>query len=398
LHLATGHADGFQSAHLLLEVGQRLAGVVVARDRDDRHAAPIAAEQPSDIDAEPPPHRIPQRTVHAGNGFHHKLVVPVRIGDPEHALPMPLDGERVLADQEGRQFLVDNPDDLAPVVPVVAVVDASYDTFVGGDPRDDGAPRVYVVTASRECPGQRDRDRDRVDRGDAHGGSILAGDSRKGVWGRLLQIEHLCSRCVRSRIRVSVAPSITLSLVPSPVTKLLMPDQSIRPLRPCSPVLALLLFLSCLIWSVPAAVAQAEPSQQGSLSVTELEALVETLDDPERREELVSNLRTLIDANRAIEPDAAAGETNLLGRLSAQIDRAGGQLVSAVQFAVNLPDLWQWIEAQVSDPAARTRWLEVLGKLAAVIAAGLLAEWLIRRALKGPREAIERRGSERLLV
>lgn len=177
-----------------------------------------------------------------------------------------------------------------------------------------------------------------------------------------------------------------------------MPDQSIRPLRPCSPVLALLLFLSCLIWSVPAAVAQAEPSQQGSLSVTELEALVETLDDPERREELVSNLRTLIDANRAIEPDAAAGETNLLGRLSAQIDRAGGQLVSAVQFAVNLPDLWQWIEAQVSDPAARTRWLEVLGKLAAVIAAGLLAEWLIRRALKGPREAIERRGSERLLV
>lgn len=177
-----------------------------------------------------------------------------------------------------------------------------------------------------------------------------------------------------------------------------MPDQSIRSLRPCTPVLALLLLLSCLIWSGSSALAQTEPSQEASLSVTELEALVETLDDPERREELVANLRTLIDASRATEQGAAAEETNLLGRLSAQIDRAGSQLVSAVQFAVNLPDLWQWIEEQVSDPAARTRWLEVVGKLAAVIAAGLVAEWLIRRALARPREAIERRGAERLLV
>lgn len=178
-----------------------------------------------------------------------------------------------------------------------------------------------------------------------------------------------------------------------------MPDLRARPCRPYLATLAGLLLLFALLATGTSVQAQPGEAAAEAVTVSELEALVETLDDPARRDEFVSSLRTLIEARRATDEEAAVeADDNLLAQLSVQIDEAGGQLVSALQFALNLPAVRDWAESQFTDPVARGRWLEVIGKVIATLVAGLIAEWLVRWALARPRRSIERRGSERLIV
>lgn len=149
---------------------------------------------------------------------------------------------------------------------------------------------------------------------------------------------------------------------------------------------------------VPAAAAQPAPGSE--VSTADLEALVATLGDEAEREKLLSQLRALLETRRAVapEPETPALGAQVLNTVSEQVEELGTQMVAAAEFVIDLPRAFGWLRDQITDPAARARWVEALVKAVLVLATGFVAQlaagWLLRR----PRRAVETRHEPRLLV
>ncbi len=147
------------------------------------------------------------------------------------------------------------------------------------------------------------------------------------------------------------------------------------------------LLIAAAIFAAPALAA--EPA-------SELEALVETLEDEGRRAVLLRDLKTLVAAQR----DAAEGElaveggARFLDALSEQIGVVSQQLVIAASVVLDLPDAVARLWAGMLDPVLRAHWLSVLGKIMAVLAAGIAAEWVARRVLRRQVGAVEARADD----
>ncbi len=174
-------------------------------------------------------------------------------------------------------------------------------------------------------------------------------------------------------------------------------------------MLRLLAFLLCL--AAPA-VAQAPPV---ATSPAELQRLMETLRDDGRRAELLRNLEALAAAGRASAPAGAtppgaaapaapapdappAAEAapspapeilapNTLGAqllmgASQRLQALSDSLVVAAQTATDLPGLAAWASGLARDPVTQARVVDAAQWLLLLFGAGLVAEWLTRRALR----------------
>ena len=142
------------------------------------------------------------------------------------------------------------------------------------------------------------------------------------------------------------------------------------------------------------------PPGPAPLTAAEIEAVLATLTNDAEREQLIGQLRSLLEARRAVEPAIAARPfgARILDRLSEQLARLGGQMVAVGNYAVDVPDAWEWVGTQFADPERRERWAEILLKGIVALAAGILVEAIVRRLLLRPRRAVESRETERPLV
>ncbi len=177
--------------------------------------------------------------------------------------------------------------------------------------------------------------------------------------------------------------------------------------------IGVLLWLAC---AVPALAQQADapPAPLSNASSADLEALARTLEDDAARLRFTNELRALIEARRqlgqtnapvtqtapapaAVEPPAPSQEelakTNLGARLiftvSSGVRRLSEQVMSGVAVLRDLPRIAEWFKSQADNRSARDFWLGLLGKLALVLAAGYLAEWLVGRAFGQLRRRVE---------
>ena len=196
--------------------------------------------------------------------------------------------------------------------------------------------------------------------------------------------------------------------------------------------LAAFALLSAL--AVPALAQQADPppaqSMPADASMADLEALARTLEDESARIRFTNELRALIEARRQLgaqsadprpaaaqppaaqapavqaptvqapaaeEPASAAAEeaarTNFGARLiftvSSGVRRLSEQVMSGVSALRDLPRIADWFKAQADNRSARDFWLGLLGKMALVLAAGYVAEWLVGRAFAPLRRRVE---------
>ncbi|WP_316979655.1 mechanosensitive ion channel domain-containing protein [Shumkonia mesophila] len=150
--------------------------------------------------------------------------------------------------------------------------------------------------------------------------------------------------------------------------------------------------------AAPGALA-AEPAAPAPVTVEDLEALAAAIKDDAKREELLTQIRALIEVAREAPPDEV--ETlgpRLVSTLSATAGEISRQVVALANRLSNLPLLSAWFERQVSDPAIRSLWLFALLKLAAVIAVGWLAERLAVALLTRPRRGVDGREAANLVV
>lgn len=162
------------------------------------------------------------------------------------------------------------------------------------------------------------------------------------------------------------------------------------------PAFVALICVMLAAWAFSApALAQEPAAEQPAATAEQIDELVQTLEDPAARETLIQQLRTLQAAQTQAEtaqPPADSLGAGLLADLSAEVDTIGTALGRMVERAPDLPRLVQEAVRQAGDPAARGRWIDVLIKLAIVLVAGAVAQWLVSRLLARPRRALENHG------
>lgn len=134
--------------------------------------------------------------------------------------------------------------------------------------------------------------------------------------------------------------------------------------------------------------------QAPTMPAEDLEALIATLEDDQQRAAFLATLRTLLEVQRAQEagvPPTPGFGTRLLGTLSAGVSAVSREMARFAVGLGRLPELLEDIGAAVDTPDERARLVRGLGILLAVTAVGLLAAWVARRLLAGPRAAVQPR-------
>jgi small-conductance mechanosensitive channel len=156
------------------------------------------------------------------------------------------------------------------------------------------------------------------------------------------------------------------------------------------------------------------PAAAPASGAAELERLLATLRNDAARTELLRNLETLLATQRAGGPATGTGTTaaptgtttppeaspaappaaeapallapNTLGAqllmgASQRLQGISESLVAAAEAATDLPAVARWASDLARDPVTQTRVIDAAWKLMLLFGAGLLAEWLARRAL-----------------
>ncbi len=174
--------------------------------------------------------------------------------------------------------------------------------------------------------------------------------------------------------------------------------RSYNPAHALSPMIAffqrLLVILALAFFAFPAAAA--DPAKTPAKTQTkDLERLVDTLEDPAKRDAFIADLKTLISAQKGAQEKAERPIGSVvLKTLSEKVESAGEELASAAASLINVPNLVDTLREGVSNPETRSLWLIVFLKLAAILAAGLAGEWLALLALRRPRAAIETQAAD----
>lgn len=122
----------------------------------------------------------------------------------------------------------------------------------------------------------------------------------------------------------------------------------------------------------------------------DLQRVIDLLEDDDRRKAFVEDLKSLVAVQKEAESEAEqAVGVRLLKLLSAKVEAAGKQLGHAVEAVLDLPRIFQLIQIGLSDTEQRGAWLEVLLKLAVVMAAGYVAQLIVATLLRKPYALIE---------
>ena len=143
---------------------------------------------------------------------------------------------------------------------------------------------------------------------------------------------------------------------------------------------------------------QAEPAP--AITFQELADLAAVMEDEPTRAQLRSRIRALIATrkNTRVEPPVASAGARMIAALLENVKETSRQLGAAADVFRDVPVIFTWVQDQVVNPEPRQRWLDLIVKLALILLAGGVAEWLVRLVLGRPRRAMEERDVDSLWV
>ena len=143
---------------------------------------------------------------------------------------------------------------------------------------------------------------------------------------------------------------------------------------------------------------QAEPAP--AVTIEELEDLAAVMADEAAREQLLSRIRALIATREGtqVEPPVESAGARLIAALAENVRETSGRLVAAADALRDVPALFVWVRDQVANPDTRQRWFDQTFKVALILFAAGIAEWLVRLVLRRPRRALEERDADTLWV
>jgi small conductance mechanosensitive channel len=128
-----------------------------------------------------------------------------------------------------------------------------------------------------------------------------------------------------------------------------------------------------------AAAAPASPQQV----TTEL---IGTLQDDQKRQQLIKQLQALNAVEKSANPPPPV-PSDLLSVIADHLESIGSDMVDATTVVIGAPHLMGWFDRQITDPAERAVWAEVGKNVGLILAAAILADFVVRRVVR----AIHRR-------
>ena len=155
-----------------------------------------------------------------------------------------------------------------------------------------------------------------------------------------------------------------------------------------------LLILTGLLALVPGLRAGAQVSP----SPDDARRTLEVLQDPQKRDQLLTTLRTIAQAPPPaatpapaavpIAPDSLGAEV-LMGA-SGLLNHISDEVIAGFGAIRSVPQLWFWLQVMATDSWSRNVLLDTAWRLALVLAVGLAVEWAARRAIQRPILALVR--------
>ncbi|MDN4999402.1 mechanosensitive ion channel domain-containing protein [Bradyrhizobium sp. GCM10027634] len=169
------------------------------------------------------------------------------------------------------------------------------------------------------------------------------------------------------------------------------------------PALLAILFLA--IPSLSSARAQAPaPPPANALSPDQARRALETLQDDQKRAQMIDTLRAIANAPGQQQPAAPPAEhkspiplsadglgAQLLLTVSEEIGEISRDVADMARTLTNFPAFYYWIMRTANDPAAYNLLIEIAWKLALVFGSALAAEWVIVRLIRRPVAFLEGR-------
>jgi len=148
------------------------------------------------------------------------------------------------------------------------------------------------------------------------------------------------------------------------------------------------LLIALLLCAFPA-FAQSPPTPDSATTV-EMESLLGTLKDDAKREAFISDLEAMVAAQRqrTLDVEKSAGVL-VLEKVSEKMDVIGSELAGLAKELGNIPKILATMHAFFADSENRGAWLLLLGQLALILAAGIVAERLAKRLLRRFHDSIE---------
>ena len=166
--------------------------------------------------------------------------------------------------------------------------------------------------------------------------------------------------------------------------------------------IAALLIVACPA-AGPLAVAETAGPPQATLTPAEAQHALEVMQDPAKRDALIETLRTIAKASPPNVQAAAPGAPSVLAadgfgaealqQLSAQMGDLSTQFGEGVRAVTKAPLLWRWLTETATDREAQDRALSILWRGLAVAALAILAELVVRFALRRPMAALDGRAA-----
>jgi small conductance mechanosensitive channel len=150
------------------------------------------------------------------------------------------------------------------------------------------------------------------------------------------------------------------------------------------------LLLGLMLSTPSVAAAPAGPQQvavESGVSPQDIDKLIGTLQDDQKRQQLIKELQTLSAAEKGSSPPPPPVPSDLLSVVADHLESIGSDMVDATTVLIGAPHLMGWFNRQVTDPAERAVWAEVGRNVGLILAAAILADLVVRQLAR----AIHRR-------
>jgi small-conductance mechanosensitive channel len=126
-----------------------------------------------------------------------------------------------------------------------------------------------------------------------------------------------------------------------------------------------------------------------------LEALIGTLEDKDRRQVLIGDLRLMLETTKtetaAVKADGVAG---VLDDVSRRVGHISQSIVAAASALLDAPDIISWGRSVYNDPERRNKLVMIVAIIIGALFAGWLTEAAMRLALRRPRARVEARAED----
>lgn len=155
---------------------------------------------------------------------------------------------------------------------------------------------------------------------------------------------------------------------------------------------ALLVLILILAATGPAA---AQPAEKPTASDAQL--LIDTIENPDSRQKLIGQLKLIAEAGKTQKAQSPQDQ-GLLAVLSDQVARISDAVLTTVASLSDLRRLAAWVQDQAASPELRARWADILLKLSAILAGGLVAERAVMILLARPTRYLGSRVTPRFLA